>query len=252
MVDLEAHSLCDFGKYLKEPCHKTHFTTKIGLKDFNDYDDDLKEIYLWRAGTLSLENELRVISICFQHEWKLGADFERRLEHLEKDNVMTESHDKEPMDFGETDLESSFSRFESTEAINESLEVLGESPIKLHSVPKHRGLAYANSKFEATVTSFKQSFAAAVGVQKEKIMEPEAPHLSRIVMTKAKDFDKLMEQIRDKLSTVSSREKVQLLTLTPESWSIKEASSYFQVSEYFVKRARELKTEQGILACPGK
>ena len=80
---------------------------------------------------------------------------------MEKDNVMTESHDKEPMDFGETDLESSFSRFESTEAINESLEVLGESPIKLHSVPKHRRLAYANSKFEATVTSFKQSFAAA-------------------------------------------------------------------------------------------
>ena len=183
--------------------------------------------------------------------WQLCRNCLTKLEHLEKDNVMTESHDKEPMDFGETDLESSFSRFESTEAINESLEVLGESP-KLHSVPKHHRLAYANSKFEATVTSFKQSFAAAVGVQKEKKMEPEAPHLSRIVMTKANDFDKLMEQISDKLSTVSSREKVQLLTLTPESWSIKEASSYFQVSEYFVKHARELETEQGILACPGK
>eukprot|EP00795_Rhopilema_esculentum_P017220 gene17220-8772_t len=133
MVDLEAHSSCDFGKYLKEPCHKTHFTTKIGLKDFNDYDDDLKEIYLWRAGTLSLENELR------------------------------------------------------------------------------------------------QSFAAAVGVQKEKIMEAEAPHLSRIVMTKANDFDKLMEQIRDKLSTASSSEKVQLLTLTPESWSIKETAGYLSL-----------------------
>eukprot|EP00795_Rhopilema_esculentum_P014565 gene14565-5637_t len=103
----------------------------------------------------------------------------------------------------------------------------------------------------------KQSFAAAVGVQKEKIMEPEAPHLSRIVMTKANDFDKLMEQIRDKLSTVSSREKVQLLTLTPESWSIKEASSYFQELNPKIEANldyifNEIKTKCDELSCKEK
>ena len=40
------------------------------------------------------------------------------------------------------------------------------------------------------------------------------------------------------------------LTLIPESWMIKKASGYFKVSDCLVKRARDLKNEKGILACP--
>jgi len=50
---------------------------------------------------------------------------------------------------------------------------------------------------------------------------------------------------------VSPRQKqIQLLTLAPESWSIKRTSEEFGVSEYLVRKSRELKNESGILAEP--
>ena len=71
---------------------------------------------------------------------------------------------------------------------------------------------------------------------------------------KASDLDKITEEIRGKLTvgTVTYREKVQILTLIPESWTIKYASNYFGVSEYLVRQARELKRSSGILALPEK
>ncbi len=43
-----------------------------------------------------------------------------------------------------------------------------------------------------------------------------------------------------------------MLTLIPESWSIMYASKYFSVSEYLVRKARELKKEKGILSLPAQ
>ena len=54
------------------------------------------------------------------------------------------------------------------------------------------------------------------------------------------------------IETITHREKVQILTLTPESWTIAFASNYFGVSVYAVRQARELKTSRGILAMPNK
>ena len=45
-------------------------------------------------------------------------------------------------------------------------------------------------------------------------------------------------------------EKVQLLTLVPDSWSREHCSNYFGVSEYLVRKARDLKKSSGILATP--
>ena len=46
----------------------------------------------------------------------------------------------------------------------------------------------------------------------------------------------------------SRNEKVKLLTLTPESWTIEKTMKEFEVSKYLVKKARSLKKELGILA----
>ena len=141
---------------------------------------------------------------------------------------------------------------DSREILDESLDILGQSPIKLHSLPKHRRLAYASTKFEATVDLFKQSFAEAIGVQQDDlpILNKSEVDVTHDMITKANDLDKLMEQIRDKVSIAPYNEKMQILTLIPESWTIKKASCYFKVSEYLVKRARDLKNQKGILASP--
>ena len=70
--------------------------------------------------------------------------------------------------------------------------------------------------------------------------------------TKCVDMDILIGQIKDKMCVSNREKKVRLLTLAPESWTIKKTSEELHVTEYMVKRARELKKSKGILADPEK
>ena len=58
--------------------------------------------------------------------------------------------------------------------------------------------------------------------------------------------------LKEKLKMSSTQEKVKILTLAPESWSISKTCNEFDVSEYLVKKARKLKNSKGILAEPEK
>ena len=128
---------------------------------------------------------------------------------------------------------------------------IGASPIKMHSMPKHRRISYANEKINRTIGKMKETFASAIGVEVGEFPSQQEPDCaSKEFEKKAIDLDKLTEATREKLPHSDYRHKVQLLTLTPESWSIKYASNYFQVSEYLIRRARELKRQQGINALP--
>ena len=119
----------------------------------------------------------------------------------------------------------------SRDSLNISHEI-GGSPIKTHSMPKHLKLSYINEKLDKTMGCLKRSFAAAVVVDEssstaanERCSEESADE----VKIKAADLDRLTEQMRQKLTTgtTTSAEKVQILTLTPDSWTIKKAASYF-------------------------
>ncbi|XP_047133454.1 uncharacterized protein LOC124811601 [Hydra vulgaris] len=57
--------------------------------------------------------------------------------------------------------------------------------------------------------------------------------------------------IKDKLEKCSSfRDKIQVLTLCPQEWSIKAASEYFSVSNYLIIKSRSLAKKEGVLAVP--
>ena len=58
--------------------------------------------------------------------------------------------------------------------------------------------------------------------------------------------------MKEKLVTTSNTEKLQILTLVPNSWSRKYCSEYFGVSEYLIRSARELKQRKGILPQPSQ
>ena len=50
--------------------------------------------------------------------------------------------------------------------------------------------------------------------------------------------------MKEKLKVVKDySSKIQILT--PESWSRKNAAQYFEVSEYLIREARQLKNENG-------
>ena len=161
------------------------------------------------------------------------------------------------MDFEISEVDSAVSKSKTRGDINESLEAIGVSPIKTHSMPKHRRISYANAKLDNAVGTFKQSFATAVGINESDLVLNEKYKADKSVKAlekKASDLDKITEEMREKLTvgTLTYRKKVQILTLIPESWTIKFASNYFGVSEYLVRQARELKNSSGILAIPEK
>ena len=64
--------------------------------------------------------------------------------------------------------------------------------------------------------------------------------------TNCKDLERLMVLIKEKLEISSSRDRIKILTLTPEKKTVQE----FSITEYKVKCGRELKKESGVLAEP--
>ena len=58
--------------------------------------------------------------------------------------------------------------------------------------------------------------------------------------------------MKEKLITPSNKEKLQILTLVPDSWSQKYCSEYFGVSEYLIQSAKELKQRDTCTTFPEK
>ena len=67
-----------------------------------------------------------------------------------------------------------------------------------------------------------------------------------------KDFELLVDLMKEKCKVSSRREKIKLLTLVPDSWSATKVMETFGASNYMVRQARKLKREKGILAEPDR
>ena len=133
--------------------------------------------------------------------------------------------------------------------LNTSLSSVGISPVNLHGVPQHTRAYTAKLKLTKVMEKFKSELSEAYSVE-DIPLDTNLASISTDVQTKAKDLDKLHESMRDKLVTACYTDKVQILTLIPDSWSRKFAANYFNVSEYMIRTARELKKEKGVLAKP--
>ena len=60
-----------------------------------------------------------------------------------------------------------------------------------------------------------------------------------------------MGQVKEKLGICCTRaERIQLLSLIPEHWSRQKAVLFFNVTEYMVRTARNVKKRKGTLGIP--
>lgn len=64
---------------------------------------------------------------------------------------------------------------------------------------------------------------------------------------KFKEFEELIVTNKKKSAKSSGKEKIQILTLVPISWSKQKIQDTFSANEYLVRHARLLKKENGIL-----
>ncbi|XP_066934504.1 uncharacterized protein [Clytia hemisphaerica] len=136
--------------------------------------------------------------------------------------------------------------------LNSSFESVGVSPVNLHSLPPHSRVNRAKEKLKTVMSKFEESISTVYNFPMEELKDSEPSNNDKreTIDKKADEFDKLCTAIKEKLLISSYPEKVQLLTLAPDSWSREYCSKYFDVSEYLVRKARDLKRDSGILATP--
>ena len=96
------------------------------------------------------------------------------------------------------------------------------------------------SKKLATILNVQQSELASTDNSIEVDSEQD-------MNQKANDLDKLVVLIKEKLNVSNKREKIQILTLKPESWSLRKTAKEFKVSKATARKARILREEEGIL-----
>ena len=74
---------------------------------------------------------------------------------------------------------------------------------------------------------------SATYVSDREIEEPP-PIYDRDTKNKAEELDRLHAGMKEKSVTASNTEKLQTLTLVPDSWSQNYCSEYFGISEYLI------------------
>ena len=123
----------------------------------------------------------------------------------------------------------------SNNQLSSSLTQFGQSPIKLLSLNRNSRARYGKRKLSSVNKDISKRRAVALDVP-----EQEVSHEKEEFEQKAQDLDILMEKVKEKISKVETTqsEKIQLLTLVPESWSRKSIMEYFHVTEYMVRTAR--------------
>ena len=109
-------------------------------------------------------------------------------------------------------------------------------------------------KLNTAVSFIQGKVARALNVTPEEInLDTSTTEDVDLLQIKAENFDRLTQLIKEKLSTIkTNREIIQVLTLAPETWSIKKVENFFNVTECGARKARSLVQEKGILALPDK
>ena len=108
--------------------------------------------------------------------------------------------------------------------------------------------------FNTAISANQEKVARALNVTTVEInLDTSTTKHVDLLRIKTENFDRLMQLIKEKLSTIkTNREIIQVLTLAPETWSIKKVANFFNVTEYAACKARSLVQEKGILALPDK
>ncbi|KAK3911370.1 Trigger factor [Frankliniella fusca] len=126
------------------------------------------------------------------------------------------------------------------ESAHRSLATIGLSPLVVHNLRTQGSkIRTAKRKADEAASIVRKKVCRALGISENDLISNEAQ--------RARDHDLLMNEIKQKLPIASKAQKYQLLSLVPLSMSLNEAAEYFEVSRTLLRRARQIKVEQGIL-----
>ena len=138
------------------------------------------------------------------------------------------------------------SRVQAQEVSDIIISAHNASPFKLHGAGPSQKARMVSEKVQKLQEPMRETFATALGVDVAEV-ERTTNENSEL----ANDMRQLLSSIRLQIElSTNYKDKIQLLTLIPKSWSVKKAVDFFCVTEYMVKKAVSLRDSQGILAVP--
>ena len=131
----------------------------------------------------------------------------------------------------------------STEA--KETEVYVETPAAISSLNKCLA--------EIGETPYSQSKARAKNYSRQKVRKiTEAMQRTVISGEIIDDGREIIQQLKEKFVATSKRnQQLQILTVLPNSWSVKKIQEEFGVSTYMARKSKELVKEKGVLSLPG-
>ena len=118
-------------------------------------------------------------------------------------------------------------------AINKCLSEIGETPLS-KGVARHNP-KHVEDKIEIITEAMKGLF------------------IGDTVASRAQQNDEseIIQQLKEKFKTTTkTSEKLQILTVLPQSWTRKRIQSEFGVSDYMARKCKQLVQEKGILSNP--
>ncbi|GBN07500.1 hypothetical protein AVEN_244878-1 [Araneus ventricosus] len=159
-------------------------------------------------------------------------------------NLISEAESQIPTPEKEIDSDEDYC--ESTvmiDQLNKSCEALDVSTIKVSKFSSKRKLHYMQTKVKKLSKCVATKAAAVIGV--DNISNP-----SKTKDMTCPDCISMMQKLLNKFTNASLKEKIQILTLVPDSWTIQQTRIYFNTTEHLVKKARKLKATGGVLSMP--
>ena len=166
---------------------------------------------------------------------------------IKKDGMEGQSEsDPEPEDNpNDVELDKIANDYE-VDTLNRSFADSDISPLKPSKISDQNMSTYAKRKLSQYESALPGKMAKLLDVDHDQLMKTKEPQ----PCSNCKDMDQLVQLVKDKMNVSPNHKQLQLLTLAPESWSIEKTVKEFNVSEYKVKQARQLKKDHGILADP--
>ena len=180
--------------------------------------------------TFHLAKQLRQKGLGATPGWQLCRNCFKKATD-EQPSVQPAEADDET-DFDNTEIERDLARDAARDVANTSFEQLAVSPLKTHSLSKQRKISEAKSKLGRACSSIEERVAAAIDVESDQLKRKDPRgNIPISIQAKATDLDTLTYLMKEKLKTSDYKTKIQVLTLTPESWSRRQAAEFFEESE---------------------
>ena len=140
------------------------------------------------------------------------------------------------------EMEHEISVSSSKDSVNATLTELDLSPFKLHGITGNSKISHGKRKLKQANEALSRKVATALDAEESDLIvtEPYEGPLANEIQEKANDLDHLVFLMKEKLKTSNRRRKIQILTLTPNTWSLRKAAEIFKVSKSTVQKARHL------------